>query len=106
MTGQDEGEGAAKMRQKDQQDGTKDNIAIRLLVCPLEESQIADEECNLEKADSDLINGSSCIVDSGVRNQIRRRSVLDRQSQSISCFCVSCQCLLMTLELTNSMQWC
>lgn len=106
MTGEYEGEGAAKMSQKDQHNGTKDNIAIRLLVRPLEESQIADEECNLEKADADLVNGASCKVDSCVRNQIGRGSVLDRQSQSISCFCVSSQWLLMTLEATNSMQWC
>lgn len=54
------------MPKKHQRNGGKDNIAIGPLVRSLEESQITDEKCNLEKAYSNLINGTSRKVDLGV----------------------------------------
>lgn len=54
------------MPKEDQCNGGKDNIAIGRLVRSLEESQVTDEKCNLEKAYSKLINGTSRKVDLGV----------------------------------------
>lgn len=85
LAGEDQRKGASKMRSKDQCDGHPDDRAIDLMVCTSQQTQVTNQQSNLEETNTKLIEWSACKIDSCVRYQILLRSIGYRKAEAISC---------------------
>jgi hypothetical protein len=74
-TGKDECEGTPKMTKEHKSNGSPDSHSIKPVVGATEQTQITDQESNLEETDAQLIEWSSSKVDSGIRKLTRFRAV-------------------------------
>lgn len=66
------------MSQKDHGNGGVDGDAVGLVVGALQQTKVANQEGNLEEADTNLVDRTACIVNPRVDDQVRLGSVQDR----------------------------
>lgn len=76
------------MCQEDHGDSGVDDDMVGLVVGSLQQTEVADQKGNLEEADTDLVDRTTCIIDPRVDDQVLLGAVQKRQAQSIPSFCI------------------
>ncbi len=75
------------MSEEDCDDRDPDDPAVDSLIRAFEEAQIADQQRNLEEADTELVEWTAGEVDASIGNKILLRAKRDRQPEAEFCFC-------------------
>lgn len=85
FAGEDQRKGASKMRSKDQCDGHPDDRAIDFLVRTSQQTQVTNQQGNLEETDTKLVERSACEIDARIWYQILLRPIGYGKAEAISC---------------------
>ena len=76
------------MREEDEGDGGQNDSAVdALLVCAVEQPEIAYQQRDLEETDTHLVNRSAGEVDSGERYEVLVWACFQRESKPEPCLC-------------------